>query len=566
MHGASRTVAFVSAMSAALALAACGGPGTPPTAVKGTRATVAWSGTLTSLNASSLTSMTAGNVDVAALTRSQFGQLDKGAFVPDPSFGTVTIVKTSPFTVRYDLAKRSWSDGAPVDAADLALAWATGADARAGFQTLPGGLAGSELARVDEFGRSIDVRFPAPVADWQAALDVAVPAHVLGRLAYARDDPMEAKQKVLDAIRGQDQSLRSTLAKAWNESLAVADDGRLDPALLASDGPYRIDKVVTGERGAQRVELVANGAYVGHELPKVERITLVSTSEVDAVEGLGTSYDVTQVLPTPENWSTFHDLERRDFNVTPSSDGTMWVLVLRADSGVFGRPAARTAFLRAAPRDELADGAGEWSSAYESSDSLLVANGGDGYQVVTEDSKFKQRLTGGDGAAELAAAGLAPGTRVCVGYDKSDAFATPAFGLLSRGMAESGWATTDCGRTGFSAGSAGKGWDAALLRVPVPTSPLELSLLWGGTPALNLSGIANPHRDDLIADLARSTDIYRARELKGAIEASIVDDAIAAPLFTNPVLTVTAPRVQGVAARPGPGAGLLSGVTAWSVR
>ncbi len=560
-----RVAALVATMTLGLALSACSGAGLPASVVKGSAVTVAWSGSLTSLNAASLTGRTPGNLDIAALTRSQFATLVDGSVVPDPAFGTVRIVDQKPFRVRYDLAERTWSDGVPVDAADLLLAWASGADTRAGFQVLPGALAASAgVPSVDEFARAIEVPFASPVRDWQTALEVAVPAHVLGRLAFGTDDPMEAKQAVLDAIRSGDDRDRARLADAWNERFALEEGKAPGASLLVSDGPYRVDSVATDKSGRQHVELVANASYVGADLPKVERLRLLQLSESEGIDRLGSKVDVIQTAAVPAYWETFHALERRDFKVATSHDGTMWVLALRATAPVFARPAARAAFLRAVPRGKLADTAGQWSNAYEATDAFTVPPGGDGYQVVTEDSALADKLTGGDGAAERTAAGVPAGARVCVGFDASDTFAAGAVALLRSGMAEAGWAIADCGHRGFTP-TSGTGWDAALVKVPVPSSTLGIGLLWGGAPALNLSGSSNPERDALIAQLGEASDLYKARELRGAVEASIVHDAVGLPLFMNPALTVTSPRVQGVVPRAGAEASLLAGVTGWSV-
>src|SRR5690606_31391720 len=69
-------------------------------------------------------------------TGSGFGYYDDHyALIEDPSFGTAEIVADSPFTVRYSIADDvTWSDGVPVDAADLLLAWA----ANSGSLNTPG--------------------------------------------------------------------------------------------------------------------------------------------------------------------------------------------------------------------------------------------------------------------------------------------------------------------------------------------------------------------------------------------------------------------------------------------
>lgn len=566
LHRGKRVAALVATFAVGMSLTACGQK-LPPTAVKGSKVTVAWGGPLTSTNTASLLGQSPGNLDVAAMTRSRFGAVVNGDFTPDTSFGAVKIVDQKPFTVRYDLTKPTWSDGVPLDAADLLLAWIAGSDRRSGFQVLPTGLAHSDrLVKVDEFGRAITVAFDQPVTDWNSALEPTVPAHVVGRLAFGVDDPMEAKQRVIDVIRDRDSQALIKLAKAWNEGFALKRDKAPAADLLVSSGPYLVDRVSTGKGGTQRVTLLANGAYVGVHAPKVARIDLVQTPASGRLAALGKQADVTEIAPTAQNYAAVHELERRDFRSTPTNDGSLWLLALRADSGVFKRLPARAAFLRAVPRDDMVKaGAGAWGGAFESSDLLLAAPGGDAAKVIQEDAQFKEKLgSGGDPAAERASAGVPAGTPVCVAYDAGDRFAKAAFRALGPGMAEGGWAVRDCGRPGFSAASKGS-WQATLVRVPVPVSTLELSLLWGGSGAVNLTGLASPGRDGMIARLERTTDVYAARDLRATIERSIVDDAIAVPVAMNPVVVVSTPRVTGISVQAGPAGALTALAAGWSV-
>lgn len=566
LHGGKRAVALIASFTVGLTLAACGQQ-LPPSAVKGTKVTVAWSGPLTSTNTASVSGRATPNLDIAAMTRSGFGAVVKGGFTPDTSFGKVTIVDQKPFTVRYDLTKPTWSDGVPLDAADLLLAWITGSDRRSGFQVLPTGLARSDsLVKVDEFGRSITVAFSQPVNDWSSALEPTVPAHVVGRMAFGVEDPMEAKQRVIDVIRERDSQALVKLAKVWNEGFALERDKAPDPDLLVSSGPYRVEEVAQRKDGGQRVSLVANPSYAGVHAPKVARIELVATPESGRLAALGDAADVTTLDPTVENWEAVHELERRDYRSTPTHDGSLWMLALRADSGLFKRYPAREAFLRSVPRDAMVKAAaGPWAGAFESSDMLLAVPGGDGAEVIREDAQFKEKLgSSKDAAAEAARAGVARGTAVCVGYDSSDPFAKAAFDALGPGMAEGGWAIRDCGRAGFSPGAKGS-WQAMLVRAQVPLTTLELSLLWGGSPALNLTGLASPGRDGMIARLDRTTDVYAARELRAKIERSIVDDAIAVPLAMNPLVVVSSPHVTGITAQPGPAGALTALAAGWSV-
>jgi peptide/nickel transport system substrate-binding protein len=202
------------ALLLAVSLTACA-PALPDTVVPGTGIALGWTGEFTSANAAA--SPTPGNVAVAETIRSGFGDVVDGEFVADASFGAVTIVGEDPFIVRYDLAEPAWSDGIPLDAADLLLGWAA---ASGSFEPLAEADAGdaesvSELPvpAVDEFARAIDVTFAQPVIGWQRAVTVPVPAHVVGRRAFGIDDAMEAKQAVIRAIQTDDRlraEMRST--------------------------------------------------------------------------------------------------------------------------------------------------------------------------------------------------------------------------------------------------------------------------------------------------------------------------------------------------------------------
>ena len=109
------------ALLLAVSLTACA-PALPETVVPDTEITVGWTGAFTSANAAA--SPTPGNIAIAETIRGEFGDVVDGEFVADESFGVVTIVADDPFTVRYDLAEPAWSDGIPLDAADLLLGWA----------------------------------------------------------------------------------------------------------------------------------------------------------------------------------------------------------------------------------------------------------------------------------------------------------------------------------------------------------------------------------------------------------------------------------------------------------
>ncbi|MDW4573519.1 ABC transporter substrate-binding protein [Microbacterium sp. M3] len=546
-------------------LAACA-PGLPATVVPGTHVTVGWSEELTSLNASA--APTPGNIDVAAATRGGFGRTIDGAFVPDESFGKVSIVSDDPFTVRYDLAEPVWSDGIPLDAADLALAWAAVAGRLGDDESTPPADAETDsqaLTTLDEFGRAIEITFPEPAIDWQSAVTAPVPAHVVGRLAFGIDDAMEAKQAVIRAVQEEDASALAEIADVWATGFEVTEKSEIGGDLLLSSGPFRVEQVEREAEG-QTVTLVPNPSYRGAATPQVARVDLVPSGG-DPVAAVGDLLDVAQVAPTAENRATIRDLERREFGVQTTHDGHVWTVLLDP-AGVFADPAARTAFLRTVPaRAMLENGGGEWSSAYTATTSVTTAPDSAAHQIVSEDSGFAAVLgsPSSEPEVEREAAGVAAGSRVCVLYDRGSAFAAGAFAALRDAVAEAGWNAVDCGSDDVDAAIGQRGWDAAIARVPIAQTPAELAEQWGSGSEGSLTTHADADRDALIAQLARTVDVFDARELLAQIEATIVRAAVARPLAVDPRLTLVDPGVAGVSAPDGAVAPLLGGAAQWSV-
>lgn len=547
---------------------ACSGD-LPASVEEGTEVAVAWTGSLTSTNPATAATATAGNLDIASLTRGAFGTLVDDAVEMDETFGEVTMTDDEQARVRYDLADPSWSDGVPIDTADLMLAWAAtsgyfrtpkegGSDGEVDFGAVPTGLTKSAyIPEVDEAARAIEVPLVEPVVDWRTALDVAVPAHVVGQKALKIEDPIEAKEVVETAIEESDTAKLTKIAEAWKTAFTVAEDGKAPEEALLSSGPYRIAEITAGEAG-QEVDLEANPEYAGEARPTYEQVRLAPAS-ADALDSLGEKVDVVQVAPTKANRKQVRDLERRDYGVATAHDGTIWALVLRTDRGLFQRKNTRTTFLRAVPRGDVAEGgAGEWAEAYEMTDVVLFPPGGEGYQIATEDSGFSTKF-GASAEAE------APrGARVCVAYDKSNAFAAGAYETITDAVGEEGWSTTDCGASSADKIQSGTTWDAALVRVPIPQTPEEITAQWGSKGNRNLTGGGDRDRDRLIGELARTADPYEARDVRVQIEKTLVRDSIVVPIVTNPTVTVSDKAVDSVRPRSGDVAPLVSTVVEWS--
>lgn len=560
-----RHVAAIAVAALAASLVACA-PALPDSVVPGTEITVGWSGEFTSTNA--MASPTSGNRDVAEAIRADFGDVVDGEFIADESFGTVEIVSDAPFRVRYDLAEPSWSDGIPLDAADLLLGWA----GSAGFFVRPDDIVQGtpdpdavQIPHIDEFARAIEVTSDEPLIGWQSAVTAPVPAHVVGARAFGADDPMQAKQAVIRAISDRDADALAKIAEVWNGDFTFDDSAQIPADLLLSSGPFAVESITrSGEQ--QSVTLVPNAAYTGVVTAKVARIALVPRGD-DPLAAIGESVDVAQVAPTSANRTSIRDLKRKDITVDTTHDGTLWSLQLDP-TGIFSSQRARAAFIRSIPANALSQrGGGEWATEYVGTTSMIASPASEAYDIVAEDSGFTQALgtPADEPALEREQAGLPDRVRVCVLYDKRSEFATGAFAALREATAEGGWNVADCGSDDYSAALAKRRWDAVIARVPIPETPAQIAEQWGSQATASLPRLADPARDELIAKLAQTTDVYEAREVRAQIEASIVRAAVALPIATNPRLTIVNRGLEGVTTRNGAVASLTFSAAQWAV-
>ncbi len=262
VRGASAAVA----LALVVGLAACS-PTTGMVADTEIRAAVPTS--FTSYNAASRTGGTDGNREIVHATNSRFSEVAAdGTVAADPGYGTAKVVSRDPFTVEYTVAEGvRWSDGEPVDAADLLLAWAAGSGAldTPGFDPsgyvdeTTGGYTGplpeqtvyfdaaadetlSHVTRTPEIGdggRSITMVFDEYAPDWRRAFEVGLPAPSGLQLALDMSSPGRAKQTLVDAVQDRAPELLSPISDAWNRGFGVAEIAA-HPDRAVGSRPYAI--------------------------------------------------------------------------------------------------------------------------------------------------------------------------------------------------------------------------------------------------------------------------------------------------------------------------------------
>ncbi|GAA3740422.1 ABC transporter family substrate-binding protein [Leifsonia bigeumensis] len=311
-HRSSRVVALAAALVGLLALAGC----STPTVIEDSSVTVAMSRAFFSLNDRTSYGNSPANSQVLQATSSRFAAYDENSeLVADTSFGTYQLLSNDPLTVRYTIANDvTWSDGVPVDAADLLLAWVANSgalntkdfddgpyiDEETGRYAEPfpsdvvhfdgatseGLQYVTEMPEIGDDGRSLTLTWDRYFVDWPLVLEVGLPAHVVATKALKLTptavpddetgavsdadrvrDGETAKAALVEAIQEDDTAELSAIANVWNSGFNLE---RLpdDPSLLVSNGPYTI----TGFEAGDHLVLSANPNYRGDHRPVFETI------------------------------------------------------------------------------------------------------------------------------------------------------------------------------------------------------------------------------------------------------------------------------------------------------
>jgi len=548
-----------------VALTACTGP--EPDPERAGTVVVAVSAPFLSLNGGTVEGRSPGSTLVRGLAQAGFVTLDEdGEAVPDPAFGTVEKTSDSPLTVRYTIADAAtWSDGTPVTPADLLLEWAArsgqldtvvpelddeGAitnedqlDAGVAFAATSPALVHVEQVPVVE-GATVTLTYAAPVADWQTALDVGVPAHVVGATALDVEDPTEAAAAVTTAITSADTVALQKVSRAWRTSfdaVVLADD----PTQAVSTGPYKISDVVPDGR----VELVRNDEYTGPRPAAFDTVEVRSDLHpLDAVDALDDGEaDVVAPLDTPDVLDALAKVD--DAVVTTGGDSTLQLQLQVAGGGAFDpatydgdaavASAVRRAFLLAVPRDAVVADAVTplWPDA-EPSDAMLPSVGPAAGEVTSSAEADP------DAAAQLLDdAGVATPVTVRVLTNADDPVRHQALDALTTAAADAGFTVEpydpDLGVAADLLG-APDAWDAAL--VPVPQGDLPVASVvdrWRTGGATNVTGWSDPALDTALDALAATLDPAQVASGEQTVAKALADGGAALSVVRTPVVVAT---------------------------
>lgn len=388
-------------------------------------------------------------------------------------------------------------------------------------------------------GSALTLVYTHPVADWQVALDVGLPAHVVGRVALGGEAMAPAlgagaawADDVTRAITEGDRTSLARIATVWRTGFDAAALAA-DPSRAVTTGPYRIGSVDAG----RRVTLVPNAEYRGSRPADRARIVVRwDLGPLDAVEALRSGdVDIAAPVSTPDVTTA---LTRVPAALIHTGGGAVFQLVLNEAAGTFAvaRPSQsaavstlRATFVASVPRDQLAREVGGQPS------SAVLATLGAG--AVTDPPV----ATGGAGDV----AGPVP-VRVLVAT--GDPVRAAMLDELTTAASAAGFAVSAARpRNPDTALWTEPGsWDAALVPVPQAELPVAATVdRWRTGGSTNVSGHADGALDRLLDALGRTVDPPAAAAALAQVGASVRDARAVVPLVRQPSVIATVQRAAG---------------------
>ncbi|MET4780936.1 ABC transporter family substrate-binding protein [Glaciihabitans sp. UYNi722] len=555
------------------------------TVVHGTEVTVATSQPFTSYNPKTSFGNASANSTIVYATNSQFNYYDNTSKLQkDESFGSYQVVSRAPFRVKYTIkAGVKWSDGTPVDASDLLLAWAANSgvlntagfdnsdylDAQTGEYTRafpPGvvhfdGFSGNGLQLVTKTpvigdgGRSLTLSYDKFFVDWQLVFGVGLPAHVVAKHALGIDSPQKAKDAMVAAIQKNDTAKLAKIARFWDTGFNFASMPK-DKDLVVGSGPYTITDFVADDH----LTLTANPEYTGDHRPQFERVVMrFITDPLAAVEAFRKG-DVDVIAPQPSADIAKELVKIKNATVLSGADGSYEHLDLQFDhsrSGAFNDPLVRRAFLKTVSRQQILDQLIvplQEDAQLRSSQVFLPGASGYASSVASNGSKDYATVDIPGAKALLAKAGVA-NPEVCVLFDPSNPRRVAEFTLIQKSAAKAGFSVTDCSSTDWRQLLGADGaYDASLYALrPTSLAVTAVAASFRSDSTINnLNFYSNPQVDALIDRLDSTYDEAEQANLLKKIDAMVWADAHGVPLYQFPSVTAVDNRVKGVAPSPLP--------------
>ncbi|BDV31024.1 ABC transporter family substrate-binding protein [Microbacterium terricola] len=599
-----RLLAGVGVVAAgALVLSGCGNP-YQSEVVEGTEINVAYNEGFMAFNSSSSAGNNTANSNIKYMTdgASAWGYYDNTPeWVKNTDFGTYEKTSDDPLTVDYKItADAVWSDGVPIDEADMLMMWAAMSTKVEGGWAPAASAGWNLISETPEVGdKEITFVYDKPYVDWELIAPLGVSAHGTYALAYpdeyadvqaawdtykssdsdddftkytdaAKEFAEGAKEKVISAIEDGDTEVLTALATAWNDAYVYTTMPE-SPAAFLTAGQYNL--VDTKEDEYTTIE--ANPLFTWGASPKYEKITVraiadsttalqaLQSGELDIWSGQPTSdiLELAQGIDTAEVQQGVQ-ASHEHVDLTVNNGGPFDPATYGGDEEKALK--VRQAFLKVIPRQEIVDKiiVPLQSDAVVRNTNLVSASDPERYPILTEaNGSADYADVDVEGAkALLAEAGVTGDVEVGFWYPEGNVRRGQEFELIASSAAKAGfqlvdqsepnWVFTDPSQEPINP------HDATLFAWS------QTSLAVGGSdqiyacyddPSLkggNYNGYCNQEVTDLLAELNVTADADRQTEILTDTETLIWADAVTIPIFQFPGLTVSSDKVTGVKAMP----------------
>lgn len=599
--GTKKLIAVVAGLLAgAFALSACAPPpapapapapepGTTDTATPSgpTAVSVMWNQPLYSLNQNTTFGNATANNIIKYMTDSSFNYYDKELnLVPDTSYGTYEKVSDDPLTVTQTLADTAvWSDGVPVTAADMILAFGAisgnfntvkgddvaalqdengnpipAGDGQVYFDSTDPGLAlVKDLPTISDDGKTITYSYSKPFADWEirvGSLGGGLPAHIVAKRALGIDDPTAAKQAVIDAFQKNDKAALSKLANVWSIDWNVVEMPS-DTDLLIGSGPYRI----TAYEKDAFLTVTKDEAYKGAHAGQVDTITVrynedpmaavqaLQNNEVQLISPQATA-DILTAVEGTEGVTVLTGLEGtfEHVDLTFNNGGPFDPATYGGDADKASK--VRKAFLMTIPREKIVSDI--IKPLYAESavrNSFTVTPGAPNYDTIVAANKMGEVFADVDieGAKALLAEAGAKAPKVRILYGASNVRRQQQFALIKDSAEQAGFEVIDSGSDTWGQKLGDGSYDASLFGWQSTSTALTESDANYRTGGLNnFGGYSSKKVDGLFDELQTAVDPAEQDRILGEIEAQLVADNFGVTIFQFPSVTAFKANVTGV--------------------
>ena len=568
------------AVIAALGLAgtACAAPDADDegSSNKKTSLNIGWNQPFYSYNDDTSNGNATANANIKYLMNDQFWFYDADAQLQaNKSFGTYEQTSEDPLTVKYTIGDDvKWSDGTPVDAADMLMNWASGGghlntipsdkvktDEATGlpkntkgkvyFDTSSPGLAlVKEMPEISDDGKSLTMVYTKPFADWKLDMEINTPAHVTAMKALGISDPQEAKDAFIKAVEEKDNAALVKISSFWNtgyDYTKMPDD----KALALSNGAYLMKDFKENEY----MTLEKNPDYKGEHRAAIDTLTIRwnedPMAQVQALQNgeldMFSPQVTTDVVKAAE--------KIKDVDIQTGVEGTYeHVDLVMNNKGPFD-PATyggdekkaqmvRQAFMHGIPRQEVVDKLIKpITPDAEVRNSFLITAGAPGYdEVVAQNGSSEYAEVDPARSLDLLKqAGVKTPVKVRMMYAADNVRRVNEFQLYKPALAKAGFELIDNKSVKWSEKLNDGTYDAVFFG----WQSTNTGVSEGGPPTYgtgqinNMIGYSNKEVDALFDQLVLETDEAKKVELETEIEKMLFEDAIGITVFQFPSATIS---------------------------